>query len=155
MGEKRRGIRRTAVLVTLSLVAVTAIVAGVYLVTRDPTPTIREELLDGVEPSPDCPDTPGSEPPGEDEVVIEYFVVEERCLRLFTENVAETVAEARVGELRARSDVLAANRQVHAEVQPEAPATPRAATGHGSSTACGPTSSPRSGPPATPSCGWR
>jgi hypothetical protein len=75
-------------------------------------PQIREELLDGVESSPDCPDAAEAPTPAAGEVVVTVVRVADGCLAYSGEAVAEDRVDARLRELRADPEVVAADRVV-------------------------------------------
>jgi hypothetical protein len=75
-------------------------------------PQIREELLDRVRSSPNCPDAAEAPAPAAGEVVVNVVRVVDGCLAFGSEAVARARVDDRLRELRAEPDVVAADRAV-------------------------------------------
>ena len=77
-----------------------------------PEPQIREELLEEVVSSPECPNAPEAPEVGDDEVAVDVVRVVDACLAYSTEVVAADELDARLDELRADPEVVAADDAV-------------------------------------------
>ena len=107
-------------IVIAALAGIVAVCAIVVVVTRRDggsdgpgyEPQIREALLDDVRPNPECPDAAEGPELGDGQVLVNVVRVVDGCLAYSSEAVAATDLDDRLRELRADSDVVAADRAV-------------------------------------------
>lgn len=74
----------------------------------DPAP-VRPAQFDRVVPRPSCPNAKPARDPGAHELVVDFFRIQDACLVLRSEVVAEQRAVDRIRALNARPDVLSAD----------------------------------------------
>jgi subtilase family protein len=130
-------VSRRRLLVVLGVVCVALwVVVAIVVVRRDDGdqaasggrdyPRIREELLEDIQPDPDCPDAEPAPTPGDGEVLVSMVRAVDGCLRYSAEAVADDAVADRLEELRDEPDVVGADRAVmrpplEAAGAPEAP----------------------------------